>query len=50
MKMWVKRLLTLIRCMCHSLQLAVSAAAKEFLPKTLEFYKEKPIIGSHIQA
>jgi hypothetical protein len=29
--------LTLFRCVCHSLQLAVSAAAKEFLPKNLEF-------------
>jgi hypothetical protein len=29
--------LILIRCVCHSLQLAVSAAAKEFLPTNLEF-------------
>lgn len=29
--------LILVRCLCHSLQLAVSAAAKEFLPKNLEF-------------
>ncbi|XP_050509986.1 uncharacterized protein LOC126886893 [Diabrotica virgifera virgifera] len=29
--------LILVRCLCHSLQLAVSAAAKEFLPRNLEF-------------
>lgn len=29
--------LVLVRCLCHSLQLAVSAAAKEFLPRNLEF-------------
>ncbi|CAG4936527.1 unnamed protein product [Parnassius apollo] len=29
--------LVLVRCLCHSLQLAISAAAKEFLPRNLEF-------------
>lgn len=29
--------LILIRCICHSLQLAVSAASKEFVPRNLEF-------------
>lgn len=29
--------LVLVRCLCHSLQLAVSAAAKQFLPRNLEF-------------
>lgn len=29
--------LILVRCLCHSLQLAVSAAAKQFLPRNLEF-------------
>ncbi|KAF2879095.1 hypothetical protein ILUMI_27072 [Ignelater luminosus] len=28
--------LILVRCLCHSLQLAISAAAKEFLPRNLE--------------
>lgn len=29
--------LVLVRCICHSLQLAVSAATKQFLPRNLEF-------------
>ncbi|CAG9782434.1 unnamed protein product [Diatraea saccharalis] len=29
--------LVLVRCVCHSLQLAVSAATKQFLPRNLEF-------------
>lgn len=33
--------LILIRCVCHSLQLAVSAAAKEYLPRNLEFLIRK---------
>lgn len=28
--------LVLVRCICHSLQLAVSAVAKQFLPRNLE--------------
>ncbi|XP_061728457.1 uncharacterized protein LOC133533482 [Cydia pomonella] len=33
--------LVLVRCICHSLQLAVSAATKEFLPRNLEFIIKK---------
>lgn len=29
--------LVLVRCICHSLQLAVSAVTKQFLPRNLEF-------------
>lgn len=29
--------LILVKCVCHSLQLSVSSAAKEFLPRNLEF-------------
>lgn len=29
--------LVLVRCLCHSLQLSVSAAAKQFLPRNLKF-------------
>ncbi|CAH2100390.1 unnamed protein product [Euphydryas editha] len=35
--------LILVRCLCHSLQLAVSAAAREFLPRNLEFLIRKHI-------